>query len=164
MAGPEQPRGAGPADPAGSARPPSRSERRDEAVRARLEPLREGERPPAVTVAAVAATVLALANLVALIVGLTGAGSRPGGSLVYQVLVVVVLAVAAAGMWRARYWAVLGMQALLGIQIIVGALVLLRAGGFNLLTAAVIVIVVASGALFWFLVKAMARLQMPTRP
>jgi len=165
MAEPDRPRQA---EAAGTAPAPggrrSRSAQRDEAARAALEPLEEGERPAAVTVAAVVAALLAAAQLTAFIVALAGGSTQRGGVLAYQVLVIVILVAAAAGMWRARYWAVLGMQALLGIHIVLGMLVLLTTGAFDLRTAVVVLIVIASGALFWFLVKAMARMQMPGRP
>jgi len=65
-------------------------------------------------------------------------------------------------MWRARYWAVLGMQALLGLLIVIVAISSLTVS--NLLGALVVVaIIVPAGTLFWFLVKAMARIQMPER-
>ena len=69
----------------------------------------------------------------------------------------------AVGMWRARYWAVLGLQALLALTIIGAALAVLLASS---LWAAVLafLILATSGTLFWFLVKAMARIQMPKRP
>jgi multisubunit Na+/H+ antiporter MnhC subunit len=69
----------------------------------------------------------------------------------------------AVGMWRARYWAVLGMQTLLALAIVISSLWLLTA---NNLAAVVLALAVLSlsGTLFWFLVKAMARIQMPQRP
>ena len=66
-------------------------------------------------------------------------------------------------MWHARYWAVLGMQTLLALTLIASALGLVTAssaGGAVLLVA----ILAAAGTLFWFMVKAMARIQMPERP
>jgi hypothetical protein len=66
-------------------------------------------------------------------------------------------------MWRARYWAVLGMQILLGLTMVVCALALLTA--INLWAFVLVLLLLsASGTLFWFLVKAMARIQMPERP
>jgi hypothetical protein len=123
-------------------------------------PLAPGERPAAVTVAAVVATVLGVANLVALIVSYD---SSEGGKTVSTLLGTVVLAVLVFGMWRARYWAVLGFQALLAITMVLGCLALLTAvnGAAVLLAVAIIAL---SGTLFWFLVKALARIQMPTRP
>ncbi len=138
----------------------SRSRRRDEEARAALKPLAEGERPGAVTVGAVAAGVLSLANLVALIVGYdSGEGRKTASSL----LGTVILAVVAVGMWKARYWAVLGMQALLAVTMVLGSLALLTAVNVPaaLLTCTIVGL---AGVLFWRLVKAMARIQMPERP
>ena len=73
------------------------------------------------------------------------------------------LALVAYGMWRARYWAVLGMQTLLALTIVFCSLALVQA--VNLWAFVLVsVMLVASGTLFWFLVKAMARIQMPERP
>jgi hypothetical protein len=126
--------------------------------------LRPGERPAAVTVGAVAAGLLALANLVAVILGWDG-GTEAGGAqaLAGSVLVMAVLVVVAYGMWRAKYWAVLGLQTLLAITIIFASLGLITATS---VWAALVLatIIVAAGTLFWFMVKAMARIQMPERP
>jgi hypothetical protein len=66
-------------------------------------------------------------------------------------------------MWRARYWAVLGMQTLLGLTIVASALALLTA--VNVWAVILVtLILLCSGTLFWFLIKAMARIQMPERP
>ena len=141
-------------------RPPSRSEQKNEAVRAALVPLAEGERPGAVTVAAVVAAALGLVNLVLYVAGFEVDGERPQffGVLAFSGLMLA----AAWGMWRVRYWAVLGMQALLGLLIVILSLVLFTARdvwGVLLLLA----IVLPAGTLFWHLVKAMARIQMPSR-
>lgn len=138
-----------------------RSRQRDEEARAALKPLRPGERPTAVTVGAIVAGVFAVANLVAGIVGYDygSEGNKLTGSLVSA----AILGIVAVGMWRARYWAVLGMQTLLGITIVVMALALLQAvnaWAFILVT----LLLAGSGTLFWFLIKAMARIQMPERP
>jgi hypothetical protein len=142
--------------PAGS---PSRSEAKDALAREALEPLGPGERPRAVTVAAVVAFVLALANIALYVAGVEIRGQRPtAGALAYS----AVMFVAAWGMWRARYWAVLGMEALLGLVILVFSLVALKAE--NVLSLLIALAGVGlSGALFWFLIKAMARIQMPAR-
>ena len=139
---------------------PSRTEQKNEAARAALVPLEEGERPTAVTVAAVVAAALGLSNLGFYVAGLEIDGERPQffGVLTFSVL----LLVAAWGMWRVRYWAVLGMQALLGLLIVILSLVLFTARdvwGALLLLA----IILPAGTLFWFMVKAMARIQMPRR-
>src|SRR3954466_4686972 len=83
----------------------ARSAERDEAVRATLTPLAPGEHPPALKIAIGVALALALANVVAFAAGADapGQGSSAGG-LVF----VAVMLLAAWGMWRQRYWAVLG--------------------------------------------------------
>ena len=136
----------------------SRSELKNAEARAQLEPLAEGERPTAVTVAAVVTTLLTVANLVAAVTGLGPQGDNIAPGIVYTLL----LGSMSYGLWKARYWAVLGLQALLAISMIATAFALLVAG--NVLTALVAVVTIAGcGTLFWFLVKAMARIQMPDR-
>jgi hypothetical protein len=138
----------------------ARGRQKDEEARAALKPLRPGERPLAVTVGAIAAGVLSLANLVALAVSYdSGESGKTFSTLLGSALLVLV----AVGMWRARYWAVLGMQALLAISIILAALALLTA--VNAWAAILALLIIATcGTLFWFLVKAMARIQLPPRP
>ncbi|MGZ8634726.1 MAG: hypothetical protein ACXWZZ_12860 [Solirubrobacteraceae bacterium] len=138
----------------------SRSEERNAAVRAGLTPLAPGERPPALVAAAVVAALLGVANLAALLVGLDVRGEEPGaiGVLVFC----AVMFVAAAGLWLARYWAVLGFEALLGIIVVFFSLFLLRAS--NVLAVVVCVpIILGAGWLFWKLIRVMGRLQAPQR-
>ena len=139
----------------------ARGRAKDEAARASLKPLLPGERPTAVTIGAVAAALLAAGNVVAMLAGFdtTTEGPAVAGTL----LVSAVLAALAYGMWRARYGAVLGMQTLLAITIVFCSVGLVTATS---IWAAVLLVlmIAAAGTLFWFLVKAMARLQMPERP
>jgi hypothetical protein len=138
----------------------SRSEERNAAVRAELTPLAPGERPPALVAAAVVAALLGVANLVALLVGLDVEGEEP--SAIGVLVFCAVMFVAAAGLWLARYWAVLGFEALLGIIVVFFSLFLLRAS--NVLAVAVCVpIIVGAGWLFWKLIRVMGRLQAPQR-
>jgi threonine/homoserine/homoserine lactone efflux protein len=65
-------------------------------------------------------------------------------------------------MWRARYWAVLGFQVVLLFLIIAAALGLVRAESAVQVIGNVLVIAVA-GAFFYFMVKALARIEMPDR-
>jgi hypothetical protein len=138
----------------------ARSRERDEAVRASLEPLRPGERPRAVTVAAVVAVLLAISNFAFWAAGwdVTGKDPQPGGVLIFC----AILLVAAVGMWQVRYWAVLGFQVLLGITLVYAGLSLLFVSNAWAAVLA-LAILVSAGALFWFLVRAMARIQMPER-
>lgn len=153
-------REGGAQSPPAMARGYSRSRAKDDEARAALKPLRPGERPTAVTVGAIVALLAGLANLVALLLNLGSGDSR---KLVGTGIPVVLLLVVAWGMWRAKYWAVLGMETLLGLTIVGVALSGLQAQ--NLRAAIVVVAVLAiAGPLFWFLIKAMARIQMPTPP
>jgi hypothetical protein len=138
----------------------SRAEARNEEIRQSLEPLAPGERPAAVTIAVVVCVVLLVANVGLWLAGVEVSGREPNaGSVVLQG---VVLLVAAVGMWRAKYWAVLGFQALLGLSILLAALALLVASGVGeaLFCLAIIGL---GGWLFWKLIRALARLQMPER-
>ena len=72
------------------------------------------------------------------------------------------MVVAAVGLWRRQYWAVLGFEVILGITIAIAAVSLLVAS--NVLAVVVCVTVVALGGwLFWKLVRVMGRLQVPAR-
>jgi len=135
-----------------------RTERRYQEIRANLEPLDEGERPGAVTVAAVVALLLAVSNLVLWALGtdVRGEGASPVGVIVFAVLMLL----AAWGMWRAKYWAVLGFQALLAVTVIIAFLSLMVAAKWQAVVICV-VIIGFGGWLFWKLIRAMARIQMP---
>lgn len=142
---------------------PSRSEQRNAAVRATLRPIAPGERPWVITVGAALAGLNGLVQLILFIAGvkLKVAGNRP------QTFSVIAFAflmfVCAAGMWRMRYWAVLGFQALLAIVILTFTLVLVRAN--SVLGAVVSLVVVAAGGfLFYRLVRVLSRIQMPKYP
>ena len=137
----------------------ARGEERNQRIREDLEPLAPGERPTSVTVAAVVAFVLAILNGLATALGETISEGATGSSLIFS----VILLVAAVGMWKARYWAVLGFQALLGIQIITFAFAAMFGATSVLAAAALSVGAILGGWLFWKLVRALARLQMPER-
>lgn len=139
----------------------ARSEIRNAKVRAQLEPLAPGERPPAVTVAAVVALSLAIVNL-ALFTG--GYRVKSGGSPLASLIVFeLLLLTAAAGLWKARYWAVLGFEALLGLIVVYSTLFLVVAS--NLAAVALCLgTAIPAGALFYKLIRAMARIQTPPRP
>jgi hypothetical protein len=138
----------------------ARAREKDEAARQALEPLAEGERPTAVTVAAVVAFLIGASNLVLFAAGVEIQGERPNaGATLFQSALMLV---AAWGMWRARYWAVLGMQVILGFVIVIFGVLAVTARDVAAVAIS-IAVVAAAGTLFWFLIKAMARLQMPER-
>jgi len=143
----------------------ARSRAKNDEARAALRPLRPGERPGAVTVGAIVATLLAVANLVALAFGYNAGEDTvsPGSDVTGSILTTLVVGIVAYGMWRARYWGVLGMQTLLALTLVISSLALLFAS--SVWAALLLVLILAgAGTLFWFLIKAMARIQMPERP
>ncbi len=125
-----------------------------------LEPLAPGERPPAVTVAAIVALALVVVNLALFASGhrIDGRGSQT--SLIVFALLMMSIS---AGLWRARYWAVLAFEALLGLVIVYASLALVVAS--NLAAVALCLgIAIPASLLFYKLVRAMARIQMRERP
>jgi NAD/NADP transhydrogenase beta subunit len=109
-----------------------------------------------VTVGALVLAALSIANVVWFATGSEIGGSHEPRVLAYSVLTGII----AAGMWRVRYWAVLLMQALLTIAMLLFALLAIEAS--NVQSALLCLgVIAAAGALFWSLVKAMARIQMP---
>ncbi len=151
--------GPAPSAAAGAPRPRRRSsEERNAELRAQMEPLAEGERPGAVTVAAVLATVVGLLNIVLYLAGVRVEGATFAGT----VGVGAVLLMAAYGMWRTRYWAVLGFEVVLAISCVVATLSLFVASSIGGAVRAALVLTIC-GTLFWKLIRAMARIQMPAR-
>jgi hypothetical protein len=153
-----QPRPSGNGSPPSAA--PARGPSKDDLAREALVPLVEGERPRVVTVGAVIATGMAVSTVVlfALGVEVQGSEARAAGTLVYAGL----MGAMAYGMWRARYWAVLGFQTLLVFLIVVWSWFLVTAEDVLGVLLAVGIIGLA-GTMFWFMVKALARIQMPDR-
>jgi hypothetical protein len=157
---PAQPPVAPVAGGAAEPRPPraSRTEAKNRAVRESLVPLGEGERPLAITIGAIAALALVVIQ-VPLYAVYDGAERPPlPGFLFFMVLMLVM----AWGMWNGRYWAVLGFQALLALLILIVSLVAMLAADVLTLLICVAILIPAI-VLFWFMVKAMARIQMPDR-
>jgi hypothetical protein len=129
---------------------------REELLRAELEPLGEGERPPALLVAIAVCALLGIGVIVgaATVHDLRSrGGSLPGGAFL-----AIVLLLLAIGMYQRRYWAVLGFEALLAFQIIVTSLALVVAS--TIIAAVICVVSVGLGGwLFWKLVRVMGRIQ-----
>jgi hypothetical protein len=139
----------------------ARAEERNQEAREKLEPLDKGERPLVVTIGAVVAGLIALSIIAGYLVGVKVEGSKPHFA---QVLApALLMGIMAWGMWRARYWAVLGFQLLLVFLIFSAvfglAVQVSTVGQF----AATFGLLAVAGTFFYFMVKAMARIQMPTR-
>lgn len=125
-----------------------------------LRPLQERERPPALLVAVSVAALLAAAVLVSAVT--VHDLARHGGSLPGGLFLAAVLLGLAQGMYRRRYWAVLGFEALLAFQILVTSLALVVAE--TLLAAGLCALsILLSGWLFWKLVRVMGRIQATER-
>lgn len=143
---------------------PSRSELRNREAREALEPLGEGERPGIVTIGAGISAAIAASILIAWIagaevkVGNTDLSERPNAFQVFPPA--ILFAAMAYGMWRSRYWAVLGFEAIMAILMVGSFITLIAAtSAFKAITSGVVLL--AAGLMFWFTVKALARIQMP---
>jgi hypothetical protein len=139
----------------------ARAEQRNQEAREALEPLAEGERPTVVTVGAIFAALIALS-----IVGGYLAGVKVNGEVpkLPQVLApTMIMGMMAWGMWHARYWAVLGFQLILVVLIFSAFFGLIAGASTVPQFVATTGLLAGAGVFFYFMVKAMARIQMPTR-
>jgi len=140
----------------------ARGRARDEAIRQNLEPLEPGERPRIVTIAAIVAFAFAIANVIATLT-VDDLSSDQGDPTMFAITTTGVLVLAGIGMLARKYWAVLGFQCILGLQIVIFSLALTRVQKWWV-GLALMVFIGLLGVLFWKLIRAMARLQMPERP
>lgn len=143
----------------------SRSELRNESAREKLEPLDEGERPRVVTIGAVVSALIAASIVIGWLTGVkvnvSEFSDEEKRANVFQVFPPAILfGVMAYGMWRARYWAVLGFEAIMAI-LMVGSFITLVAATSVFKGISAGLVLIGAGALFWFTVKALARIQMP---
>jgi hypothetical protein len=140
----------------------AKAEERNRAAREALAPLAEGERPTVVTIGAVVAGLIALSIVAGYVAGVKVNGQVP--KLPQVLAPALIMGVMSWGMWRARYWAVLGFQLILVFLIFSAvyglALQAATVGQF----AATLGLLAVAGSFFFFMVKAMARIQMPQRP
>ncbi len=129
---------------------------RDEPLRATLTPLGEDERPRPLLIAIAVAALLAVG--IAVSVATVQDLRRHGGSVPGGLFLAFVLAALAVGMYRRRYWAVLGFEGLLAFQILVTSLALVVAS--TIVAAVVCALSIGlAGWLFWKLVRVMGRIQ-----
>ena len=139
----------------------AKAEQRNQEAREALKPLAEGERPLVVTIGAVVAGLIAISILAGYLSGVKVEGEKPHFA---QVLApALLMAVMAWGMWRARYWAVLGFQLMLVFLIFSAVFGLAVQATSVAQFAATLALLAATGTFFFFMVKAMARIQMPSR-
>jgi hypothetical protein len=141
----------------------SRSERKNAALRATLTPYRPGERPWSIKVGAALAAALGGVQLILFLAGVklkvAGTHAAAGSTIVFALLMFA----CAIGMWRMRYWAVLGFMALLGIAVVNFSLALVRVSSLVGLVIALAGIALP-GFLFFKLVRVLSRIQMPKYP
>jgi steroid 5-alpha reductase family enzyme len=139
----------------------ARAEERNQEAREALDPLGQDERPRVVTVGAVISALIAISIMVSYLAGAEVDGEKPR---FLQVLApALLMGMMAWGMWRSRYWAVLGFQLILVFLIFSAVYGLaLQAATVGQVLATLALLAVA-GTFFWLMVKAMARIQMPTR-
>ena len=142
----------------------ARAEARNQEAREALHPLYEGERPTVVTIGAAFSALVALlfwvSTGIALFTDTTVQGRTPH-PLQLAIIAAVVTAMA-WGMWMSRYWAVLGFQMLLVIFLLAAIAGLVTATTVPQLIGTVVLVAVCI-TFFIFMVKAMARIQMPHR-
>ncbi len=139
----------------------AKAEQRNQEAREALRPLAEGERPTVVTIGAIVAALISISIVIGYAAGVEVNGEQPR---VPQVVApAVIMGVMAWGMWHARYWAVLGFQLILVIVLFSAFFGLLV--GVSSVSQAIgtLALLAVAGAFFFFMVKAMARIQMPTR-
>ncbi len=137
------------------------SEEQNAAVRADLKPFEPGERPAAAAIAAILLAAIGLTNLLMLAIGY-----QPRRALQTDEATAgqVAFGIAAVGLaffvWRLKAWALLLLQALLGVTALacfVGLIIAQTLRGAALTLA----ILLITGALFYKLVRVLARAQTP---
>ncbi|HEX6780954.1 MAG TPA: hypothetical protein VF125_02870 [Solirubrobacterales bacterium] len=139
----------------------AKAEQRNQEARVALEPLADGERPTVVTVGAIVAGLIALSVVIGYATGVEVNGEQP--KLAQVVAPTVIMGMMAWGMWHARYWAVLGFQLIL-VVVLFSAFFGLAVGASSVgQILGTLLLLIVAGAFFYFMVKAMARIQMPTR-
>jgi hypothetical protein len=139
----------------------ARAEERNREVREGLTPLAEGQRPLVVTIGAVVSALIVASIVVGYLLGLAVDGEKP--PLAQVLAPALLMGTMSWGMWRARYWAVLGFQLLLVLLILSAVFGLAAQAATAAQVAATLGLLAVSGTFFYFMVKAMARIQMPTR-
>lgn len=139
----------------------AKAEVRNQEAREALEPLAKGERPLVVSIGAVIAALIAASIIIGYLAGGQVNGEKP--HLLQVLAPALLMGIMAWGMWRARYWAVLGFQLILVFLIFSAFTGLVVAASSLTQVFGTVVLLLVAGSFFYFMVKAMARIQMPTR-
>ena len=139
----------------------AKAEQRNREAREALEPLHEDERPLVVTIGAVISALIAISIVIGYAAGTEVNGEKP--ELVQALAPALLMGLMAWGMWRARYWAVLGFQTILFFLIAAAAFGLALRELSAVQVIANLGLLAGAGTFFFFMVKAMARIQMPQR-
>jgi hypothetical protein len=148
----------------------ARTEAKNREAREALDPLEPDERPGVVTAAAVISALLVTGTLISYFAGVEVStfddfGTKTGEAkpnLFFTVVSSLVLGLMTYGLWKARYWAVLGFQTLLVLLIVITILALVQATEV-IRALGLFAFLLGSSFLFYRMVKAMARIQMPDR-
>ncbi len=140
----------------------AKAEARNEEVRAKLRPLAPDEHPLPLKAAMVTCIVLAASNVALALSGyeLKSDDGSSSSNYVGVGLFSVILLVAAVGMYKHRYWAVLGFQALLALTVLIAGLSVVVASNIQALLLC-IAVTAYGGWLFWSMIRVLARVQMP---
>jgi hypothetical protein len=139
----------------------AKAEERNREAREALAPLGEGERPTVVTLGAVLSGLIAASIAIGWVAGVEVDGEQP--TFAQVAAPALIMGVMSWGMWRARYWAVLGFQVVLVFLIFSAFVGLVAQASTVAQFAATLGLLAVAGAFFFFMVKAMARIQMPQR-
>jgi hypothetical protein len=140
----------------------AKAEERNQEAREALQPLGEGERPLVVTIGAIVAALIAASIVIGYLAGTEVNGEKP--KFIQVLAPALLMGIMAWGMWRARYWAVLGFQLILVFLIFSAVYGLALQAATVAQVLATLALLAVAGGFFYFMVKAMARIQMPTRP
>jgi len=139
----------------------AKAEVRNQEAREELEPLGQGERPAVVTVGAIVTCLITISIAIGWLTGTEVNGEKP--RFIQALAPALLMGLMSWGMWRARYWAVLGFQLILVFLIFSAVYGLALQAATIPQILATLGLLVVSGTFFWLMVKAMARIQMPTR-
>ncbi len=154
-------RGASPTPRERMERGYAKAEERNQQTREELEPLAQGERPTVVTIGAIVTALIALSIAIGWLTGTEVNGEKP--RFIQALAPALLMGMMSWGMWRARYWAVLGFQLILVFLIFSAVYGLALQAATIPQILATLALLAVSGTFFWLMVKAMARIQMPSR-